>query len=496
MKPKASQDELRKELRGKVEGIVANWRQDPAIIADYLQFAARFPQYSHNNVQLLYAQNPYASFVASASAYKKGLPDKHGEVLSDTPIWIKKGEHAMRIWCPTSQTLVKEPKKGEWKPLSHLTNEQHEAAKAEGWETLERHSFTLVPVFDVSQTELPRELYPKLFGLGEDAPDSEAKINAAKAYASEELKCTVMENADMPGAGLRGAFSRDKNEIKLSALLRGKEKLSTLLHEIGHAELHADPKAAKFSTAQRELEADMYALMLEQRMGLETTNSRKAHLASHYKAYFAEVEAAAEKGKPVELGADSAPFENVIRRYRQQMPVIERYIEIANEAALQASEAREQLSARDAAVQTAPNAPTQQGTASVAVNTFTIYQLKDGDELRNLRFESLDNIQAKGLTVDRSNYELVYTAPLDTVQKSDGLDTLNAIYAKFNVNHPADYSGRSLSISDVVVLQQNGVENAYYCDRYGFKDVPQFLPQQDLQAAMQPPVHTGSGLSF
>lgn len=340
MKDKVSQDELKAELHGKVEGIVNGWREDPAQIAEYLQFTTRFPQYSHANTRLLYAQNPNASYVASASAFRAGLPNKNGVPLSETPVWIKKGERAMRIWCPTVRTFVKKPETGVWEPVSHLSAVDRERAKAENREIREACSFTLVPVFDVSQTDLSQELYPKLMGFGQETPDTEVFFRAARFYAEGELHCPVRENVDLHNALVRGAFSPTSNEIMLSELLRGDGKLSTLLHEIGHAELHADPAAANLSTAQRELEADMYALMLEQTMGVPTTDARKAHLSGHYKAYLQELQRAAEE-KPLSLGADSAPFENVIRRYRQQLPKVEEYIDLAKEAMLQEAEAEQ-----------------------------------------------------------------------------------------------------------------------------------------------------------
>ncbi len=104
-----------------------------------------------------------------------------------------------------------------------------------------------------------------------------------------------------------------------------------------------------------------------------------------------------------------------------------------------------------------------------ANNTFSIYQLKDGDETRNLRFEGLDAIRRNGLTVDPANYELVYTAPLTPA------DTLETIFFEFNAARPQQFTGHSLSVSDVIVLQEYGKETAHYCDRFGFSEVPEFL---------------------
>ena len=105
-------------------------------------------------------------------------------------------------------------------------------------------------------------------------------------------------------------------------------------------------------------------------------------------------------------------------------------------------------------------------------DTFSIYQLKRGDETRDLRFEPYDRLQATGHTVDRANYELVYTAPLTKDM------TLGDIWEKFNIDHPADFKGHSLSVSDIVVLHQNGENTAHYVDSIGFQQVPEFLQEQ------------------
>ena len=105
-------------------------------------------------------------------------------------------------------------------------------------------------------------------------------------------------------------------------------------------------------------------------------------------------------------------------------------------------------------------------------DTFSIYQIKGGDETRDFRFEPYDRLQATGNVVDKANYELVYSAPL-------ALGTsLEDIYTRFNIDHPKDFKGHSLSVSDVVVLHQNGQDTAHYVDSFGYKEVPEFLQEQ------------------
>ena len=119
-------------------------------------------------------------------------------------------------------------------------------------------------------------------------------------------------------------------------------------------------------------------------------------------------------------------------------------------------------------------------TAGQDKDTFSIYQIKGGDETRDFRFEPYDRLQAAGNVVDRANYELVYSAPLAPET------SLEDIYTRFNIDHPKDFKGHSLSVSDVVVLHQNGQDTAHYVDSFGYKDVPEFLqPENYLKAAEQ-----------
>ena len=114
-------------------------------------------------------------------------------------------------------------------------------------------------------------------------------------------------------------------------------------------------------------------------------------------------------------------------------------------------------------------------------DTFLIYQLKRGEELRDFRFEPYDRLQAAGHSVDPANYELVYTAPL-----KDGV-TLENIFERFNIDHPKDFTGHSLSISDIVVVQKNGEHTAHYVDRGNFLKVPEFM--QNRQPPLIPDEH-------
>ena len=137
-----------------------------------------------------------------------------------------------------------------------------------------------------------------------------------------------------------------------------------------------------------------------------------------------------------------------------------------------AEKAEREYAAEAAAYVQTPAAIVEQARAvqdRAAENSFSIYQLKGGNETLDYRFEPLDSIHRNGLSVKPENYELVYEAPL--TEK----DNLESIYPRFNVDRPADFTGHSLSVSDIVVLHQDGKDTAHYCDRAGFSEVPEFL---------------------
>ena len=112
---------------------------------------------------------------------------------------------------------------------------------------------------------------------------------------------------------------------------------------------------------------------------------------------------------------------------------------------------------------------------------YAIYQVKHTDELRDIRYEGLEWVKSIGRTVQRDNYDLVYTAPLTPGDlKGSVLDNLEY---RFNNEHPADYRHPSMSVSDIVAIKQNGQVSCHYCDSVGFTQVQGFLPENSLRNA-------------
>lgn len=118
-------------------------------------------------------------------------------------------------------------------------------------------------------------------------------------------------------------------------------------------------------------------------------------------------------------------------------------------------------------------------------DAYAVYQLKEGGDLRDYRFERLERLQEKGLSVSHDNYNFIYTAPLHGFHGSQG-QILEKLNEQFNLDHPDDFTGHSLSVSDIIALNQGGAVTYHYCDSFGFAEVPQFsepaplVPDQHL----------------
>ena len=119
-----------------------------------------------------------------------------------------------------------------------------------------------------------------------------------------------------------------------------------------------------------------------------------------------------------------------------------------------------------------------------STDKYGIYQLKPNLELDSLRFEGTESLKRMGITKDNfdaikpENYTLLYVGELSELQKETQGATLEAIFEKFNLDHPEDFRGHSLSVSDIVVLHQNGQNTAHFVDFFGYTEIPDFLREQ------------------
>ena len=122
----------------------------------------------------------------------------------------------------------------------------------------------------------------------------------------------------------------------------------------------------------------------------------------------------------------------------------------------------------------------EQAFLSQEGNCFAIYQVSK-DDPQNVRFMNLDWLQSHNLSVERSNYDLIYTAPLDG--SGSTMEQLERLYEQFNLQKPVDFHSPSMSVSDIVAIKQNGQVSCHYCDSVGFTQVQGFLPENSLRNA-------------
>lgn len=112
-----------------------------------------------------------------------------------------------------------------------------------------------------------------------------------------------------------------------------------------------------------------------------------------------------------------------------------------------------------------------------AQGTFKIYQLPSGEKYHGVRFEDMEQLRKNGVQLNHDDYELVYEGEVGEFR---GNATLEALYTQFNTKHPEDFRGHSLSVSDVIVISVDGKDTAYFCDSFGFTEMPEFFREKEL----------------
>lgn len=264
--------ELREQTNELINNIGHEFRTSPEKIAEYLDFSSRFYNYSINNQKLIYGQNRNATFVQSFNQWKK------------MGYSINKGEHGLKVFVPTKITYIEND--GEYIQFSKASKElqqKYDAGKLNG--KIETR-FKIGNVFDISQTNFPKEEYPKLFSMGYSSEIHEKICQGLEQFVKDKYDVSVKYD-NLDSISLRGLYSPLRNQIKINHLLNDTQKLSTLSHEIGHViEQHGK---RDISGAQKEFEADAISILIQSNFHIELTDSRKEHLASNYREFEAEL---------------------------------------------------------------------------------------------------------------------------------------------------------------------------------------------------------------
>lgn len=264
-----------KAVHDMIHEIGMSYRVNPEKIAELLEFGSRFYKYSINNVKLIYTQNRGATYVQPFEKWK------------EMGASVMKGQCGIKIRVPVMSTSLLLPD-GQVVSLCDATKEQKELYKKgvlEGKQTLH---YKIGNVFDISQTNFPKENYPQLYSMGYDSEQHATIMDGLCKFCSERGVQVSFE--DISSIALRGYYNPTDNRIVVNELLNDTQRLSTLSHEIGHAlEQHG---VRDISTAQEEFEADSISILLQSHFGIELTESRKEHLAGHYRKFMDEIRTA------------------------------------------------------------------------------------------------------------------------------------------------------------------------------------------------------------
>lgn len=484
--PAGRMKEITDKLEDGIRGIF-----DSEKYAEYLQAMSKFHNYSFNNTILIAMQG--GTLVKGYSQWEKEF-ERH----------VKPGEKGIKIIAPAPFKVKQEVKK-----LDPTTRQP--VIGADGKPIMEEKEVTIpaykvVTVFDVSQTE-----GKELPSIGVNVLTGDVEHFKDVLSALEKVSPVPISFEDIKGSA-HGYYSLADKRIAIQEGMSQLQTLKTAIHEIAHAKLHdIDLNAPKEERENlpdqrtREVQAESVAYTVCQHYGLDTSDysfgyvagwstgremdelkssletirSTAAEIINGIDAQLAELQKDQEKTQEQEkpLTPDDRTTGEQISTPRGSFHVTDmsrEQMEAAGYGVHHRSEDGKYLimgnGTRAFAVPAQEAQPEQ--------DTFTIYQLKREDATRDYRFEPYDRLQAAGLAVDPAHYEPVYSGPM-----TPGM-TLDAIYTRFNLDHPQDFKGHSLSVSDVVVVQLGGQSTAHYVDSFGYKQVPEFLqPENYLKNA-------------
>lgn len=395
--------------------------------ADYLRTMSRFTRYSVNNRLLIYMQNPKASYVAGYQAWQ----NKFGR-------HVVKGAKGITIIAPTPYKKKIEEDKLDPDTKLPMLDENGDVITEE--KEIRIPMFKPVTVFDVSQTDgkpLP-VLAETLVG---SVQNYDVFMEAIKRSSPVPIIVEPMqENMD-------GYFSLSEQNIHLREGMSEVQTVCAAIHEITHAKLHNSDEEEQKSHKVEEIEAESVAYAVCAYYGIETDANSFGYIANYVQG-----KSINDLKNSLDLIAKTADeiISDIDRNYAKLMK--------ERDAEINADDV-EQLFLNNPA------------------DAMAVYQLKE-DAPAELRFMGLEHIDSPP---DKANYAAVYTQNL--VPGDNTARILENLYCIFNDDRPADFTGHSLSISDIIALKREGVVSYHYCDSIGFVELPDFSKESPLKNA-------------
>ena len=452
---KKSSKERLKEITDSIEAGVKDVFESGKY-ETYLRTMSRFHRYSFNNTMLIYMQKPDATHVASFTKWK-----------DDFKRHVKKGERGIKIIAPTPYKKKIETQKLDPDTHAPLLDKDGNAIMVE--KEVQIPYFKVVSVFDISSTEGPP--LPQLAAtLKGDVKQYEAFLEAL------ERSSPVPVSYENLTPGCDGVFRVGEQSIGIQMGMSEVQTVAALIHEIAHSKLHnkkaleeAGIEMEQKTRRTQEVEAESVAYSVSQYYGIETAENSFGYIAGW--------------ASNQELPELKSSLETIRQTASSLITDIDRnFREICKERGIEPDKIyqQEQESASDAPEISAPGSSqelrcTEESFESFAGDVYAIYQLReDIPNYRSLAYSNLEYLQKNGLSPGHANYDLKYVFPFD------GAVHLEDIYQKFNGDsRPEDFTGHSLSVSDIVAIKQDGHVSYHYCDSFGFQQLPDFRQQEN-----------------
>ena len=438
-----NKQEKMKELTDKLEQGVKDVYESERY-KTYLGVMSKFHFYSFRNSLLIMLQKPEATHVAGFNAWKTTFNRS-----------VNKGEKGLQILAPAPYRV-----KVEMEKINQITQKPvlDNSGKPVTEEVeITKPSFRAVYVFDVSQTS------------GEPLPQLITELTGSVAQYNaffESLKSVSpfpMQFEELLG-GAKGYCDPVNKKIAIKTGMSELQNIKTAIHEITHADLHAGLGNLSFDERKdrrtKEVEAESVAFVVCSHYGIDTSDYSFAYVAS----WSSDKELNVLKGSLDTIQKQAAELLNRIdTRFKD---LLKAQLPMPNEPLTVAEHAKNSYEAP-------------------AERSFTIYQLKDGEDNHLRRWESYERLEKQGEQPDIKNYAEVYAG------KMEQSATLENIYQEFNINKPADFTGHSLTMSDIVVVVANGVHTANYVDTFGYVSCPDFARQHEQEINKDDVVHYG-----
>ena len=443
--------EITDSIEAGVKGVFESGKYE-----NYLRTMSRLHRYSFNNTMLIYMQKPDATHVASFTKWKDEFK-RH----------VKKGERGIKIIAPTPYKKKIETQKLDPDTHAPLLDKDGNAIMVE--KEVQIPYFKVVSVFDISSTEGPP--LPQLAStLKGDVKQYEAFLEAL------ERSSPVPVSYENLTPGCDGVFREGEQSIGIQLGMSEVQTVAALIHEIAHSKLHnkkaleeAGVEVVEKTRRTQEVEAESVAYSVSQYYGIETSENSFGYIAG-----WASDRELSELKNSLETIRQTASglITDIDRNFR----------EVCKERGIEPDKAyqQEQESTPTIPESGAPSVSTElhcteESFEAFSGDAYAIYQLRDDiPDYRALAYSNLEYLQKHGLSPGHANYDLKYVAPIE------GNINLEGIYQKFNTNdRPTDFTGHSLSVSDIVAIKQDGHVSYHYCDSFGFRQLPDFRQQEN-----------------